>query len=134
MFLEDMNDPELIRRIQAKDDAAFDFLLQKYEARLSKHIEAIVRQQDTAGDILQAVLLRIWTCADQWDGRGSLKSWMFRIATNCALNELRRQKRTRETPLPRPVDEMQEEETPSWVLDAAAAGLTRRCRWPNRPA
>lgn len=122
MFLESMNDQELMDRIGAKDEAAFDFLLEKYEEGLRKHIEGIVRQADTAGDTLQAVLLRIWTCAEQWDGRGSLKSWMFRIATNCALNELRRQRRTRETPLIRPVDEMQEEDssTPAWMLEAAA--------------
>jgi RNA polymerase sigma-70 factor (ECF subfamily) len=45
-----------------------------------------VRDEAAAEDLLQEVLLRVWKSAGQWREEGSLQAWLYRIATNLALN------------------------------------------------
>ena len=67
--------------------------------------------------------MRVWTRAEQWQGRGPLKAWLFRMATNLALNHLRSVRRRRQRPLEIPPHDTEEENTtPGWLIDAAALG------------
>jgi RNA polymerase sigma-70 factor (ECF subfamily) len=84
-----------------------------------------VRDESAAEDLLQEVFLRVWTCAEQWDGRGTFKAWLFRIGTNQALNHLRTVRRQREQSLEIPPDETDDEEEnliPGWLIDTASLG------------
>jgi len=116
-------DDKLMERIQGRDEDAFDELVNRYQEPLRRHLQQTVRDEDAAGDLLQEVFLRAWTRADQWDGRGGVKAWLFRIATNLALNHLRSVRRRRETPLePPPVfhEDGREAQTPAWMIDRDA--------------
>jgi RNA polymerase sigma-70 factor (ECF subfamily) len=118
------DDDSLMERIQGGDEDAFEELAGRYQEPLRRHLLAMVRGDDAAGDLLQEALLRAWTRAEQWDGRGGVRAWLFRIATNLALNHLRSVRRRRETPLEpppaAPVDgEEREAETPAWMIDTA---------------
>src|SRR6266700_97427 len=95
------NDANLMELIKARDEEAFDVLTDRYLEPLRRHLMSTVRDSATAEDLLQELLLRIWTRADQWDG-GSVKSWLYRIATNLALNHLRTVRRRRESSLDPP--------------------------------
>ena len=118
------DDDSLMERIQCRDEEAFDLLACRYQEPLLRHLQKTVREDDAAGDLLQEVLLRMWTRSDQWDGRGGVKSWLFRIATNLALNHLRTVRRRRETPLEPPAsaqtDDRETQQTPAWMIDTAA--------------
>jgi RNA polymerase sigma-70 factor (ECF subfamily) len=88
-----MEDPavELMRRIQAGDADALDGLITRHEASLRRHLERYVTPAD-ADDLLQELWLRVWQRAGQWDGRGRALAWLLAIATNLALNHLRRRR------------------------------------------
>ena len=59
--------------------------------------------------------------AEQWNGQGEFKGWIFRIATNLALNHLRMLRRRRQEPLETPPDEFDDEDErpsdPDWMID-----------------
>lgn len=97
--MHDLSDAELMSRIAGSDPDAFDVLAERYEKAVTLRLRDIIRDSDAARDLTQEVLLRVWTHADQWDGRGSLNGWILRIATNTALNHLRTIRRRRESPL-----------------------------------
>jgi RNA polymerase sigma-70 factor (ECF subfamily) len=87
------DDRELLARMAGHDEAAFELLCARYGEPLRRHLARITRASDSADDLLQDTLLRIWTHAAQWDGRGTPAGWLFRIATSVALNALRGERR-----------------------------------------
>lgn len=119
------SDRELIERIRERNTDAFDVLFERYRRAVHKHLLRIVRDESAAEDLGQEVFLRVWTCAAQWDGRGELRSWLYRIATNLALNHLRTVHRRRQQPLEVPEDSYDDEDgayiqTPAWLIDSAS--------------
>ena len=118
-------DDELARRIAARDEAAFAALFNRHRDAVLRHVVRIVRDRSAADDLVQEVFLRVWNRADQWKGNGPFKAWVFRTATNLALNHLRSRKRRKEEPLERPaLREAEDEEdiVPGWMADASRPG------------
>jgi RNA polymerase sigma-70 factor (ECF subfamily) len=119
------SDQELIALIREQDSDAFETLSLRYRELIYRHILHTVHDNDAAEDVVQEVFLRIWTHAEQWNGRGAFKAWLFRIATNLALNHLRTLKRRRQQPLEllaASIDEEDESCIPSWMVDTAYPG------------
>ncbi len=116
------SDSGLLTAIAASDVAAFEALCERYREPLRRHLSAMLRDADAAEDVLQDVLLRVWTHARQWDGRGAPRNWLFRIATNLGLNFLRATRRRRQQPLELPGDEDENDgsRVPAWMIDNAA--------------
>lgn len=118
-------DQDLMLRIAERDAQAFETLFVRYEEILRQHLIRIVRDLNAADDLLQEVFLRVWTRADQWRGQGTFKAWLFRIATNLALNHIRSVQRRREQPLEIPPEMTDEEDgkaAPGWMIDASSLG------------
>jgi RNA polymerase sigma-70 factor (ECF subfamily) len=121
-------DLDLMRRLQDGDPEAFETLYERYQAPIARHLANIVHDEAAAQDLLQEVFLRVWTRAGQFAGRGSFKTWLYRIATNLAFNHLRHRRRRRELPLeiPSATTEADESESvPAWLVDASALGPDR---------
>lgn len=121
------DDDALMTRCRDDGDVdAFDLLAARYREPLRRHLRALVQTSDAdaADDLLQETLLRVWIRASGWDGNGAVKAWLFRIATNLALNHLRTLQRRREQPLAarRTDQDDNDEETPAWMIDRAALG------------
>ena len=115
------SDPELIRQIQAGNPAAFEELFARYRPAMQAHIARIVREPAATEDLVQEVFLRVWTRAEQWQGSGSVKGWLYRIATNQSLNHLRSVKRRPQQPLEIPTDDGDDDNpVPGWMVDASA--------------
>lgn len=117
-------DHELIRQIQAQDEAAFEVFFARYRAPIERHVVSMVRDSAAGDDLVQEVFLRVWTRAEQWDGHGSGKAWLFRIATNLALNHLRTMRRRPQQPLEvtfaAETGAEDELAAPGWLIDAAS--------------
>src|SRR5512141_2834930 len=100
---DDLADSEAMLRIQAHDERAFELLFERYRDPLSRYVCGIVRgevdTQAIAQDLVQESFLRVWMRAEQWNGQGSPKSWLYQIATNLALNHLRERNRHPAQPL-----------------------------------
>jgi len=123
-----LSDPELIQLIQRHDGDAFAHFFARHQPALQRHLEQMVRDAVIAEDLVQEVFLRVWMRAEQWDGRGQVKAWLYRIATNLALNHLRGVRRRPQQPLEAPSRSVQKDDWPSddegfapaWMIDAAA--------------
>ena len=121
------SDAELIQGILDRDAGAFDALYERHAEGIRRRLLRIVRTDSVAQDLVQEAFLRVWTRAEQWEGRGSLAAWLVRLATNLALNHLRSVRRRKERPLeiPKEADASEEDEephVPSWMVDASALG------------
>jgi len=86
---DDLSD--LLKRIAARDAAAFSTLYKGTSAKLYGVVARILTRGDVAADVLQEVYVRIWEKAGEFDPvRGSPLAWMATIARNRALDEVRR--------------------------------------------
>ncbi len=118
-------DAELMARICARDALAFEALSERYREGIFRHVLAILREESATEDVVQEVFLRAWLHAAQWHGEGNVKAWLFRIATNLALNHLRSVRRRRQQPLEPPgdpLDENDESGVPAWMVDHSLPG------------
>jgi RNA polymerase sigma-70 factor, ECF subfamily len=64
--------------------------IELHREELHAHCTRILRSSHDAEDALQEALLRAWRSLPQFEGRGSLRSWLYRIATNASLGQMRR--------------------------------------------
>jgi len=119
------SDESLIERVLERDAHAFETLFNRYGEMVCHHLTRIVRDRASADDLAQEVFLRVWDRAEQWNGEGPFRAWLFRIATHLAFNHLRsvhrRREQTLEAPRP-PVDEEDENPVPAWMIDASTPG------------
>lgn len=122
------SDQTLLCQIQNKDSDAFELLYERYAAALQRHVHSIVHEEEASADLVQELFVRVWQRAEQWSAPGSVKAWLYKIATNLALNHLRSRKRRPQQPLEPPVEYQpteswnQEVETrvPARLIDSAS--------------
>ncbi|UYM04628.1 sigma-70 family RNA polymerase sigma factor [Solicola gregarius] len=80
---------ELLERARAGDRDAFTALTQKHRGELQAHCYRMLGSLQDAEDALQETLLAAWLGLDGFEGRSSIRTWLYRIATNRCLNVLR---------------------------------------------
>ncbi len=80
---------DLIDRAQAGDEAAFSQLVEGHRRELQVHCYRILGSAQDAEDALQETLLAAWQGLSGFEGRASLRTWLYRIATTRCLNHLR---------------------------------------------
>jgi RNA polymerase sigma-70 factor (TIGR02960 family) len=84
-------------RAQAGDEEAFRELTDPHRRELQLHCYRILGSTQDAEDMVQETLLAAWRSLEAFEGRASLRNWLYRIATNRCLNALRaRSRRPRE--------------------------------------
>jgi len=105
----------LIERARSGDPRAFDELARQVERPLYRHALRILGQDVDAEDVVQDALFSAWRSLASFEGT-SFRAWIFRIATNRALDRLRSRRRRPELPLDPPSDESQES---GWAEPAA---------------
>lgn len=80
---------QILARARAGNDDAFRELTDPYRRELQLHIYRIVGSAQEAEDLLQETLLAAWRGLGQFEERASVRTWLYRIATNRSLDALR---------------------------------------------
>ncbi|HEX4428023.1 MAG TPA: sigma-70 family RNA polymerase sigma factor [Frankiaceae bacterium] len=98
---------ELLERARAGDRDAFTALVEPYRGELQVHCYRMLGSLQDAEDALQETLLSAWLGLEGFEGRASVRTWLYRIATNRCLNLLRSSERrpVAAAPLPVPAPE-----------------------------
>jgi RNA polymerase sigma-70 factor (TIGR02960 family) len=95
------NEAQLLTRAQSGDEVAFEALTESLRGELQVHCYRIVGSVQDAEDLVQETLVAAWRGLARFQRRASLRSWLYRIATNRCLNHLRdRGRRLPELPAP----------------------------------
>jgi RNA polymerase sigma-70 factor, ECF subfamily len=86
---EPYSDAEVMLRVKAGDEAAFDFLVQKYRRPLVSFMYRMARNTAAAEDLAQEVFLRVYRSRQTYEASAKFTTWLYRIATNLAVNHAR---------------------------------------------
>jgi len=87
------DDDDLIRAAQRGDMASLEILLDRHHDRLRAVCAKVVGRGADADDAAQMALISIVKNLDKFDGRAQFTTWSYRIATNAAIDELRKRQR-----------------------------------------
>jgi RNA polymerase sigma-70 factor (ECF subfamily) len=118
---ENLSDAEVMLKVKAGDDGAFGYLVQKYRRPMISFMYRMAHNSAAAEDLAQEVFLRVYRSRSSYEASAKFTTWLYRIATNLAMNF------TRDTRHERPenqvsLDDPAEED--SAPLDVADRRLT----------
>ena len=89
------SDVEVMLRVKAGDEDAFGFLVQKYRRAMVHFMFRTTRTQAAAEDLAQEVFLRVYRSRQSYEASAKFTTWLYRIATNLAINHARDTKNER---------------------------------------
>jgi RNA polymerase sigma-70 factor (ECF subfamily) len=114
-------DAEIMLRVKAGDQSAFDFLVQKYRRPLVSFMYRMARNTAAAEDLAQEVFLRVYRSRQTYEASAKFTTWLYRIATNLAVNHARDTRKERPE-VTVSLDEPDEET--GTTMDVADASMT----------
>jgi RNA polymerase sigma-70 factor (ECF subfamily) len=113
-------DVELVERLRAGDESAFVALVRMYQVRMLRLAESIVGNRAVAEEVVQDTWLAVVRGVERFEGRSTLKTWLFHILANRARTASGREHRVE------PVDAIDER------FDANGAWVTPPDPWADR--
>jgi RNA polymerase sigma-70 factor (ECF subfamily) len=111
-------DEVLVERARAGDVAAFETLISQYERKVYNLAYRLTGNHEDASDMAQEAFIRVFQKLPEFRGDSSFSTWLFRIASNACLDEIRKRKRHRTVSLDNPY-ETDEGEMSRQYADAA---------------
>ncbi len=106
----ELSDAEIIAKVLAGDDAAYEGIMRRYNRMLFRIARGIVRNDDDAMDVLQESYVKAYRALSQFNGPSGFPSWIARIVVNQALSQARKFS----LPEDKSIDA---DETPTEILD-----------------
>ena len=83
-------DEVLCRRVAERDEAAFDVLVERYQARAYRLAWSILRDAEEARDVSQEAFIRLFQAAGSFGGRARFSTWFYRLLVNLCLDQRRK--------------------------------------------
>ena len=90
-----MTDHRLLEATKAGDEAAFAELVRRYRNQITNFVYRMTNDYDLAVDLAQETFMRVFAAADRYQTSFAFSTYIYRIASNLAISELRRRKRRR---------------------------------------
>jgi RNA polymerase sigma-70 factor (ECF subfamily) len=107
-------DAILVKRVQAGDVAAFDRLVVKYRERLFSIVYNLTSNREDAADLSQEAFIKAFSSIGRFKGNSSFFTWLYRIAVNTTLSQLKKNRLRRFFSF----ENMSEEASSSEILEA----------------
>jgi RNA polymerase sigma-70 factor (ECF subfamily) len=82
----------IARGLRRRDTALINQLVERYQYRLARYLIYLTGRRDSVEDLVQETWLRVLDRGPQYGGRGRFEAWLFSIARNRAIDDLRRRK------------------------------------------
>ena len=92
---EPSSDHSLLEAARAGDEAAFAELVRRYRNQITNYVYRLTNDYDAAVDLAQETFMRVFRAADRYRSSYAFSTYIYRIATNLAVSELRRRRRRR---------------------------------------
>ena len=89
----DLSSEDLMDRIAKGDHEAFEILVNRHQASILNLIYRFIGDRTQAKDLAQEVFLQVWQAAKNYEPKAKFTTWIYRIATNLCLNELKSARR-----------------------------------------
>jgi RNA polymerase sigma-70 factor (ECF subfamily) len=105
----------LIERAQEGDRSAIDQLVAKYQVRAYQYAYRLTGNQDDASDLVAEAFVRVYTALPRFRKDSRFTTWLFRIVTNCFLDQKKKEKR-------RPTSQLED----AWVGAEAVTTIAER--------
>jgi len=93
--LAEMDDAQVMLRVRDGDDAAFNYLVQRYRRAMISFMFRMVHNAAIAEELSQEVFLRVYRSRANYSADAKFTTWLYRIATNLAVNHARDNKHER---------------------------------------
>lgn len=84
-----ISDAEVMLRVKVGDDAAFDYLVEKYRRPMISFMFRMAHNAATAEELAQEVFLRVYRSRGKYEPSAKFSTWLYRIATNLGVNYAR---------------------------------------------
>jgi len=95
MAEEKRSDHALIEATRAGDEAAFGEIMDRYRGSITNYLYRFLNDYEEAVDLAQETFVRVYFALDRYHTQYAFSTYIYRIATNLAISELRRRKRRR---------------------------------------
>ena len=86
---ETLTDADIMLQVKTGDDAAFEYLVQKYRRPMVSFMFRMAHNAAMAEDLAQEVFLRVYRSRESYEASAKFTTWLYRIATNLAVNHAR---------------------------------------------
>lgn len=87
--LAGLTDAEVMLRVKAGDDVAFDYLVEKFRRPMISFMYRMTHNSATAEELAQEVFLRVYRSRASYTADAKFTTWLYRVATNLAVNHAR---------------------------------------------
>lgn len=87
-----MNDEKLVKKVKNGDADAFEQIIIKYEKKIFGLIYNMLRNENEIEDVAQEVFIKVYKNLDKFNGDSSLYTWIYKIATNLCLDQIKKRK------------------------------------------
>lgn len=93
--MEQEIDQKILTLIQDKTsiNKGFKLLMDTYQEKLYRHVRRMLHEHDDTNDVLQNVMIKVYKSIQKFEGKSSLYTWLYRIATNETLTFIKSKKR-----------------------------------------
>ena len=93
--IEAANDHELLAAIRDGDEVAFQEIVRRYRNPITNFVYRMIDDYERAVELAQETFIRVYTSASRYEAKYSFSTYIYRIASNLAISELRKRKRRR---------------------------------------